>query len=160
MLLLAAHGDLDAALARGDRALDEFAGLPMPVERARTLLVVGQLQRRCNRRLAARASLEEALGVFQDLGVPLWAARASHELERLGLRRGPADELTPSELRVAELAATGLTNREVAAALFVSVKTVEANLARVYRKLDIHSRAELGGRMTERPRPGVEAAET
>jgi DNA-binding NarL/FixJ family response regulator len=69
-------------------------------------------------------------------------------MSRLGLRRGAAGELTASEGRIAELAATGFTNREVAAALFVSPKTVEASLARVYRKLGIRSRAELGARMT------------
>ena len=69
------------------------------------------------------------------------AARA--ELERVGLRRA-AQELTETELRVAELAATGMTNREIAAQAFISSKTVEANLARVYRKLGIRSRAELG----------------
>ncbi|HXM55106.1 MAG TPA: AAA family ATPase, partial [Candidatus Dormibacteraeota bacterium] len=83
MLLLAARGELDAALELSDRALAEFERLPMPIERARTLLVVGQLQRRSNRRLAARASLEEAQRVFQEVGVPIWAARAGHELERL-----------------------------------------------------------------------------
>jgi len=68
-------------------------------------------------------------------------------LTRLGLRRAPRGELTATERRVAELAAGGLTNREVAVALFISPKTVEANLARVYRKLGIASRAELGARM-------------
>ncbi len=68
----------------------------------------------------------------------------------MGLRRAAPAELTPGEQRIAELAATGLTNREVAAAAFVSAKTVEANLARAYRKLGIRSRAELGARMAER----------
>jgi DNA-binding NarL/FixJ family response regulator len=68
---------------------------------------------------------------------------------RLGLHQGDATELTPSEQRIAELAAGGLTNRQVAAAILVSTKTVEASLARVYRKLDIHSRAELGRWMAQ-----------
>jgi DNA-binding CsgD family transcriptional regulator len=85
------------------------------------------------------------------MGARTWAARARRELERIGLRRSVADQLTETERRVAELTATGMTNREVAAALFVSPKTVEANLARVYRKLGIGSRAELGSRMKGLP---------
>jgi len=73
------------------------------------------------------------------------------EIERLGLRHRDPDALTESERRIAELAATGMTNREVADVAFVSAKTVEANLARVYRKLGIRSRAELGARMATEP---------
>ena len=82
-------------------------------------------------------------------GARLWAQRASAEIERLGLRRGSGEELTVSEQRVAELVAQGMSNREVAAALSVSTKTVEATLARVYRKFGISSRAELGGHMAD-----------
>src|SRR6185436_20907477 len=84
-------------------------------------------------------------GHFEQLGTPLWADRARAELAGAGRRaRRPAqDGLTPAEQRVAELAASGLTNRDVAATLFISSKTVEANLARIYRKLGIRSRAEL-----------------
>jgi DNA-binding CsgD family transcriptional regulator len=74
----------------------------------------------------------------------LWAAQAHGELERVRIRRPSGVDLSETERRVAELAATGLTNREVAAQLFMSPKTVEANLARAYAKLGIHSRAELG----------------
>jgi DNA-binding CsgD family transcriptional regulator len=89
-----------------------------------------------------------ALGIFDDLGTPLWAARARSELERTGGKLRGTVGLTPSEQRVAELAAAGMTNRDMAAALFISPKTVEANLSRVYRKLGIHSRAELGAVMS------------
>jgi DNA-binding NarL/FixJ family response regulator len=92
--------------------------------------------------LAARG-LPMALATFEDLGTPLWAERARAELKRANGIRTRA-ELTASEQRVAELAVTGITNRKMAAALFISPKTVEANLSRVYRKLNIHSRAELG----------------
>jgi len=74
----------------------------------------------------------------------LWAERARAELARTDVDRKATAELTPSEQRVAELAASGMTNRDIASALFISPKTVEANLARVYRKLDIRSRAQLG----------------
>ena len=83
---------------------------------------------------------------FEALGSPPWAQRARDEIARLGLRHRGPDELTESERRIAELAASGMTNRQVAEAAFVSPKTVEANLARVYRKLGIRSRAELGAR--------------
>jgi DNA-binding CsgD family transcriptional regulator len=146
-LLLAAQGDLDAAAEAAERALAEHERLPMPLERARTLLVLGQVHRRRRQKRAAAAALREAVGAFDDLGTPLWAARARGELERVTVSAAAAAELTPSERRVAELAAAGMTNREVAAALFISPKTVEANLARAYHKLGIRSRAELGQRM-------------
>ena len=87
--------------------------------------------------------------MFEELGTPLWAERVTKELERTNVGRTRDLELTPSERRVAELAASGHTNRDVAAKLFVSTKTVEANLTQVYRKLGIHSRAELGRLMSQ-----------
>jgi DNA-binding NarL/FixJ family response regulator len=125
----------------------------MPIERARSLLVLGRIRRRLRKRRAAKTALGEALAVFEAVGSPLWAEQARAEIGRLGLRRSPPDDLTPSEERVASLAAEGLTNREVAASLFVSPKTVEASLARAYRKLGIRSRAELGARMAQRDAP-------
>ena len=83
-----------------------------------------------NRKLVAKESLTEALAIFEQLGAPAWAERAESEIRRLGLRHRPPDELTASERRIAELAAAGLTNRQVAETAFVSPKTVEANLAR------------------------------
>ena len=119
-------------------------GLPMPFERARTQLVLGRLQRRTRRKGAAAATRRAALAACGALPAPLWAARARAELDRVGVGPSRTSVLSPSEQRVAELAAAGMTNREVSAALFISPKTVEANLSRVYRKLDIHSRAQLG----------------
>jgi DNA-binding NarL/FixJ family response regulator len=112
------------------------------------LLFLGRTQRRAKQTAPARTSLQSALETFDLLPAPLWAERAREELARIGLRRGERDELTETERRVAELAASGLKNREVAARLFISPKTVEANLARAYRKLGIRSRAELGARLT------------
>jgi DNA-binding NarL/FixJ family response regulator len=77
-------------------------------------------------------------------------ARAQAELDRLGVIRGTGHELTPTEVLVARLAATGLTNRAIADQLLISPRTVEANLARAYAKLAIHSRAELGAVMAAR----------
>jgi DNA-binding CsgD family transcriptional regulator len=148
-LLLAASGDLDAAAAAAERALIEHRRLPIPFERARTQIVLGQIQRRRRRKKAAAVQLTEAAETFAGLGMPLWAARARAELDRVSVSPAGGSQLTPSERRVADLAATGMTNREVAGVLFISPKTVEANLARVYHKLGIHSRAELGQRMAE-----------
>jgi DNA-binding CsgD family transcriptional regulator len=142
-MLLAAGGDLEGASVAASRALGEHQRLPMPFELARTQLLVGQLQRRQKQREAASATLRDALAIFEDLGTTLWAERARAELNRASGVRARA-ELTASEQRVAELAASGVTNREMAATLFISPKTVEANLSRVYRKLNIRSRAELG----------------
>ena len=143
-MLLAARGDVDAATATAEAAMAEHERLPMPFERARSQLLLGQLQRRQRRRDAAASTLREALTTFESMDAPLWADRVRAELERTIAGRGRGGELTASEQRVAELAASGMTNQEVAAALFISPKTVEANLSRIYRKLGIHSRAELG----------------
>jgi DNA-binding CsgD family transcriptional regulator len=148
-LLLAARGELVAAAAALEGALAEHERLEMPFELARTLLAKGVVERRLRKRADAKRSFERALGSFEQLGATLWAERAHQELRRIGLRRSSEDELSEAERRVAELAARGMTNREVAAALFLSPKTVEAHLSHVYRKLDIASRAELGARMAD-----------
>jgi ATP/maltotriose-dependent transcriptional regulator MalT len=146
-LLLAAQGDLDAAALAAERALAEHQRLPMPFERARTMLALGQIQRRRRQKRAAAEALQEAVRTFDEIGTSLWAARARAELNRVAGSPAGDTDLTPSEQRVAELAASGMTNREVAAVMFISPKTVEANLARIYRKLGIRSRAELGQRI-------------
>lgn len=142
-MVLAAKGELGAASEAADRAVREHERLHMPFELARTQLLVGQLQRRHRQREAASVTLRRALTTFEALGTPLWAQRTRTELSRASGARTQA-ELTASEQRVAELAASGMSNRDMAAALFISTKTVEANLSRVYRKLNIRSRAELG----------------
>jgi ATP/maltotriose-dependent transcriptional regulator MalT len=151
-LLRAAHGDLDGAFDALDQALGVHRRLPYPVEHARTLLVLGQLQRRANQRRRAQDTLERARSIFDEVGAAQWSRRAAAELTRLGLRRPAGPLLTPRERQVAELAATGRTNNQIAAALYISPKTVEANLARAYRKLGITSRAELGAWMATRQR--------
>jgi DNA-binding CsgD family transcriptional regulator len=143
--VLAAEGDVPGALAALEE-LDEERAERLPFELARGLLERGRLRRRVKQRAAAALDLRRAAAVFARLGAPLWEAQAVAELDRVGLRRGSGDELTETERRIAELAASGLTNRAIAEAAFVSPKTVEANLARVYRKLGIRSRAELGAR--------------
>ena len=145
-LIEAAAGELDRAQASAEQALVVHERLPMPFERARTLLVLGRVQRRRGERRAARESLARAIEIFDELGARPWAEHARTELGRIGVRRAPA-ELTENEALAARLAATGLTNREIAAKMFVSRRTVEASLARAYRKLGIRTRAELGAKM-------------
>ena len=113
-----------------------------------------KLQRRAKQKRAAADTLREALAIFERLGAPAWEAQTRAELDRVGLRRSP-DELTANERRIAELAAQGLTNHEVASKAFVSPKTVQANLTRIYRKLGISSRAQLGARMADERRRGA-----
>ena len=149
-LLRAAQGDTPGAVQALDEALRHHQHLAMPFELGRTLLITGQLQRRAKRKALAKQHLEQALGIFESLPAPIWVARADAELSRIGLRPPAPLELTATEERVAALAASGQTNRQVAAALFLSRRTVEANLARVYRKLGVSSRAELGAAMARR----------
>jgi DNA-binding NarL/FixJ family response regulator len=148
--ILAARGDLDAAEAACHSALAHLAVAPLPLEVARTLLLLGQIERRRKQRARARVTLERSLAVCEEVGAKVWAERVRAELARLGDRRLPS-ELTASELRVADLAASGLTNREIAATAFMSQKTVEANLSRIYRKLGIRSRAQIALNLPERP---------
>jgi DNA-binding CsgD family transcriptional regulator len=149
-LVLAARGNLKGAADELQRALDIHAHLEMPFEHGRTLLSLGRLERRRKQHKTARVALSDARDIFERIGTPLWAAMARAELERTHLRETPA-ELTPSERRVAELAGGGMTNRQMAQRLFLSPKTIEANLARAYTKLGIRSRAELGARMAAPP---------
>ncbi|MGA3154531.1 MAG: ATP-binding protein [Streptosporangiaceae bacterium] len=152
-LLLAARGDTPGAIQALEEALGHHQHLAMPFELGRTLLVMGQVQRRAKHKRAARQHLQRALEIFESLPAPLWAERARSELSRIGLRPPAPLALTATEERVAGLAASGHTNRQVAQALFLSPRTVEANLARVYRKLGVSSRAELGAAMA-RKEPG------
>jgi DNA-binding CsgD family transcriptional regulator len=138
-LMLAANGDLDGAVAALEAALLAQEG---PFEHARTQLALGQVRRRRKEKRLARAALEAALSVFEDLGATLWAQRTGEQLRRVTTRKAP-ETLTETEREVARLAAGGLTNKAIAERVFVSRKTVEANLARAYRKLGITSRAQL-----------------
>jgi DNA-binding CsgD family transcriptional regulator len=146
-LLAAARGETQAALDQIQTCLDLDLDCPVPFERYRSLLVAGLIHRRAKHKAAARNALTEAATGFAELGAVEWSARCERELQRVGTPARNATTLTATEQKIAELAATGLTNREVAEQSFLSPKTVEANLARVYRKLGITSRAQLGARM-------------
>ena len=143
--LLAPGADIDRAFAHAHRlAADE----PSPFELARTELCWGERLRREHHRVDARRHLNMALERFQALGAAPWAEKAARELRSSGARarRGPKQstrELTASESQIAALVAEGRTNKDIAASLFLSPKTIEFHLGRIYRKLDIHSRTQL-----------------
>jgi len=148
-----------AARGRGLLAGDEFEGyfaralelheaLGAPFEIARTELCLGERLRRSRRRKEARTVLRSAIEHFERLAAGPWVERATTELRASGETVEPGgviatNELTPQELQVALAVGKGATNREAGAALFLSPKTVEAHLGRIYRKLDIRSRTEL-----------------
>ena len=147
-LLLASSGDLAGAVETLDRTpLEDLRRLPF--EHGWTLLARGRILRRMREKTEAARTLRDARDLFALLESRPWVERAEHELNRVGLRRRSPDQLTTTELEVARLAARGLSNREMAQAAFVSPKTIEANLARIYRKLEIRSRAELGAWVAE-----------
>jgi DNA-binding CsgD family transcriptional regulator len=142
-LIAAASGRIDDASAAFELALAEHEAAPIPFDRARTFLALGATLRRAKRKADARRTLEEAVAAFERLGGEAFAARGRSELERIGGRKPSTGALTATERQIAELVAEGRSNKEVAATLFVSVKTVEANLSRTYAKLGIRSRAGL-----------------
>jgi len=125
----------------------------MPFERARTLLTLGRRLHRAGRRAEARERLREALAGFERLGAAAWAAQAQSELRAAGARRRPAhdDTLTAQELRVAAAVARGAANREIAAELFLTLKTVEFHLRHIYRKLGVGSRSQLVATLASNP---------
>ncbi len=148
-LLAGARGHVEAALAELEQALALVEGVPLPLERGRTQLAYGGAQRRAKHKRAARDALEASRETFEAMGAGRWAALALEELARVGGRKPASGVLTPTERRVAGLVAEGLPTKQVAAALFVSPKTVEGHLTHIYDKLGIHSRAELAHRWSE-----------
>ncbi|MDF2753550.1 MAG: hypothetical protein K0S82_1933, partial [Gaiellaceae bacterium] len=129
-------------------ALEVHAEAARPFEQARSELAYGEFLRRAGRRVEARAHLQAALDRFEGLGAALWAERARVELRasgRTARKRDPSTsaDLTPQELQIARFVAEGLTNREVAAQLFLSPRTIDFHLRNVYRKLGISSRTAL-----------------
>ena len=152
-LLLAERGDTEAAIA----ALEAAAVEPEPpregnpFELARTLLALGTVQRRAQRKRAARESLQRAAEIFERLGALLWLEKARAELRRIGGRTASDGELSETERRIVELVVAGRRNREVAAELSLSPNTVAWNLSKVYRKLGVSSRTELAAHVTAAP---------
>jgi DNA-binding NarL/FixJ family response regulator len=110
------------------------------------MLAIGSVLRQAQQKSEARHALEQALSTFEELGARIWASKARNELRRISGRRPAPEALTETELQVANLAAQGRSNREIASGLFMGVSTVEAHLSRVYRKLGAR-RAELSARL-------------
>jgi DNA-binding CsgD family transcriptional regulator len=146
-LWFAGRGEVDNAMQAVTKAMAEHDRLPMPFERARTQLVLGQLQRRQRLKQAAARTFNAALSEFERMGASLWVDRARAELNRTNVGPSRSSVLSPTEQRIAELATSGMKNRDVAATLFISLKTVEANLTQIYRKLEIRSRAQLAQKL-------------
>jgi DNA-binding CsgD family transcriptional regulator len=154
---LVAEADFDTPLRA---SIDAFARLSVPLEEARSRLCYGERLRRDRRRVEARAQLRGAAATFDQLRAQLWGDRARAELRATGATvpahqtADSLDELTPQELQVALIVAEGLSNKQAAASLFLSTKTIEAHLHRTYRKLGIRTRNELAPRLAERtPEP-------
>jgi DNA-binding CsgD family transcriptional regulator len=156
-ILAARSGDMEGALAAFEEALAFHDQVDAPLDRGRTLLALGATLRRMKRRREGRVTLEDAVRVFEGIGAALWAERATAELKRISGRAASPGELTPAEQRVAALVVEGKTNKEVAAALFVSDRTVEGHLARIFGKLGIRHRAELSGALQTR---GIDVSNT
>jgi DNA-binding CsgD family transcriptional regulator len=141
-----ATGDAAGALAAFAEARDGYLSLGCPLDAARCTLGAGIAARRAGRRSLARDLLTEARLTFAGHGAHGWLPRVDDELRRIEPRStSPAGDhqLTATEAQVAELVAAGRTNSEVASELFISAKTVESNLTRIYRKLGVRSRTEL-----------------
>jgi DNA-binding CsgD family transcriptional regulator/tetratricopeptide (TPR) repeat protein len=150
-LALAADDYDPAAAARLAAAADSYEQLGLRFDAGRSLLALGRAQRRRRQWGAARASLERAAVTFDALGSDGWAVAARAALDGIGGRRPRASgDLTPAELRSAELAARGLSNKEIARTAFVTVRTVESHLSRAYAKLGVSSRTRLAARLSER----------
>jgi DNA-binding CsgD family transcriptional regulator len=154
-MLTAARGDTESAL-NTLRTIVGSPGSECPFEAARSRMALGQVYRRAGFKALADETLTTAADTFQSLGTPRWAERARDEAGRIGLHP-TNDTLTVTERRVAELVGAGHSNQEAAAELFMSVKTVEANLTRIYRKLSVRSRTELANYMNKPPTPGADA---
>jgi DNA-binding CsgD family transcriptional regulator len=145
---LAQRGYEDRSAALLVEAVEAYGALGLRFDEARSLLVAGRAQRRFRKWATARRSLGLAAAAFQELGAFGWENQARAELERVGARRpAPDGALTAAEERVARLAASGLSNKQIAAELFVSVYTVEKHLTHVYAKVGVRSRSQLAHRL-------------
>jgi DNA-binding NarL/FixJ family response regulator len=143
-LLLAAQGNIPEAIAEMDAAVADHARRTLPPELARTLVEKGALQRRAKQKSAAKQTLEQALVLLEPLDAAILKARARDELSRIGLRRAtPSNGLTAAQTRVAQLVAAGMSNQEIATTLYMSTRSVESHLTKIYRGLGIRSRTQL-----------------
>ena len=149
-LAAAAAGDVDSAAESARAAVTAHGSSPLRLELARSLLVLGQIERRRKARGQSRDALRRAYELAADMGHRPLLAQIEQEMPRIAAERSGA-ELTATERRVAGLIADGATNRDAAAALFVSVRTIETHVASIYRKLGVRTRAELARRLPAGP---------
>jgi DNA-binding CsgD family transcriptional regulator len=149
-LVAADRGRQAEAATAIERALLWYGSSSLYFDHARVLLLAGQVHRRAKAKAVARVLIQQAADAFSSFPARAWQVRAAAELARVNVRPSAPKGLTETEHRVALLAASGLRNRDVAAQAFMSVKTVEANLGRVYRKLGVRSRSQLAALMAER----------
>ncbi|MGE5830591.1 MAG: helix-turn-helix transcriptional regulator, partial [Micromonosporaceae bacterium] len=142
----------EEAVALFNDAARRFDLLGQPIERGHTLLLLGQIERRRRRYAAARTAASAALAEFTRTGAQPWVEQAVRALVRVDgatdSDRAEAGGLTATEARIAGLVREGASNREIAGRLFLSVKTVEATLTRIYRKLGVRSRTQLSSRLS------------
>ncbi len=143
-LIYAARGDTSSAVEAINDALAYYHASPFRLDHARTRLIAGRILWRARARRKARDLVASATDDFTAFGAAAWAGRGASDLARMNLAAAAPTQLTETEQRIADLAAAGLTNRAIAERLFLATKTVEANIGRIYRKLGIHTRAELG----------------
>jgi DNA-binding CsgD family transcriptional regulator len=163
-LLRTERGDVDSAVELLTGAARRFEVLGQPIERGHSLLVLGQIERRRRRHAAARAAVGEALDAFTRVGAKPWVEQAARMLARMdgtsgdapgtsgemrggGVQAGVMAALTATEVRIAGMVREGASNREIASRMFLSVKTVEATLTRIYRKVGVRSRTQLSSRL-------------
>ncbi|MBT2525172.1 helix-turn-helix transcriptional regulator [Streptomyces sp. ISL-99] len=164
-LYLAASGKPDEAADLLARTAESFAVAGLPLERGRALIALARVERRRRRRSAAQSALHAAAAVFERAGAVPWLGltteTSSRTAEPAPARGDTLSSLTDAELRLALLVGQGASNQEAAAKLYLSVKTVEARLTRIYQKLDVRSRAQLATALTARPghRPAPAATE-
>ena len=146
-LAAAQAGHLELAARLAQRAVTAHESSPLRPELARSLLALGQIERRRRARQESRGALSRARDLAREMGHQPLLARIERELPRVAATRA-GNQLTVTEQRVAQLIAAGATNREAAAELFVSVRTVETHVAAIYRKLGVRTRAELANRLS------------
>jgi ATP/maltotriose-dependent transcriptional regulator MalT len=149
-LLAEAEGDLALAESELEESVAVSREVGAPLELGRSLLALGTVQRRAQKKQAARRTLDEAVAILDGLGARPWAERARREIGRIGGRKAAHEGLSATESEIVELVVAGRSNKEVAQALHLSPKTVEWNLSKVYRKLGVRSRTELAATQSAR----------
>ncbi|MFJ4966365.1 AAA family ATPase [Streptomyces sp. NPDC088729] len=153
-LYLASGGLFEEAAELLTRTAEHYAAAGLPLEHGRALIALARVERRRRRRSAAQNALQTAAALFEQAGAAPWLGLATETpTEPTGPRGGALSSLTEAEQRLALMVGQGASNQEAAAKLYLSVKTVEARLTRIYQKLDVRSRAQLATAVSAWPTP-------